>query len=89
MDKRSLAFAVVAVVCSAICWLLSGFKELAWIGLAMTIGGAIDFLYQNWSWEGRVASEVYGDAGEEAWQFRSFLLMALGPFIALYPVLFG
>jgi hypothetical protein len=89
MDRRRLAFAAVPMLCSAVCVVLSGFQELAWLGLALTLGGAIDFLFQDSTWEGQIASEVYGDAGEEAWQFRSFILMALGPFVALYPVVLG
>lgn len=89
MDKRKLAFALVAIVCAAIFLLVSGLKEIAWVGFALTVGGAIDFLFQNWSLEGKISSEVYGEAGEEAWEFRSFFLMALGPFVSLYPLLFG
>lgn len=72
MDKRSLVFAAVALLASALCVVLSGFKELSWTGLALTIGGAVDFLFQNWTSEGRVDSEVYGEAGEEAGSFAVF-----------------
>jgi hypothetical protein len=60
----------------------------AWVGLGLTIGGAIDFLFINGSTEGWIASEVYGDTGEELWTFRSFALMLGGPLLILYTILF-
>ena len=86
--KRKRWFAAVAFFAGIVLLLASGFKEVAVLGMGVTIVGVFDFLFAEWSLDGKIASEVYGDPGEELWQFRSFALMMGGPFVILYSILF-
>ena len=88
MDKRKFLFAASFVAASGLFYCLSGFDSLGLLGIAMAVGGAIDFLFIRSSIEGSVASEVYGEPGEDLWEFRSFMLMAGGPIVAMYPIFF-
>lgn len=87
--RRQIWCAAITIAVALVLFLCSGFTDIAWIGLALTIAGALDFFFAHWSVEGWVASEVYGEAGEELWHFRSFVMMAGGPLLILYSILFG
>ena len=86
--KREYWFAAVPLAICLVLLALSGFHEYAWIGLVVCASGAVDFLMTKSSVNGMIASDVYGDAGESLWEFRSFMLMVGGPFVSLYAALF-
>ncbi len=87
-NKREIWCAVISIVVALGLLFCSGFRQIAWVGLSLTIVGTLDFFYSKWTWEGWIASEVYGDAGEELWNFRSFVMMVGGPLLILYSILF-
>jgi len=88
-EKRKRRFAFVTLLVAIVLFLFSGFEDLAKIGMGLTVVGLVDFLFSNWHWQGRIASEVYGEPGEELWQFRSFFLMVGGPMLILYSIIFN
>ena len=88
-QRRQIWCAAIAIMVALVLFFCSGFKDIAWIGLVLAIAGALDFVFARWTVEGWIASEVYGDAGEELWHFRSFVMMVGGPLLILYSILFG
>ena len=87
-NKRHMWFAIVALLAAIGLFLVSGFDGLAALGLGLTVVGLIDFLFGQWTLDGYITSEVYGEPGEELWQFRSFVMMVGGPLLILYSVIF-
>jgi hypothetical protein len=88
LETRKLWFAGISVWVAGILLIVSGFRSLAWVGLLVSVSGAVDYLFIRSSIEGYIASEVYGEGGESLWDFRSFFLMVGGPLLTLYAVLF-
>ena len=86
---RKRWFAGIALAVGVVIFLFSGFTELAILGIALTGIGFADFLFAEYTHDGQIASDVYGDPGEELWEFRSFILMVGGPMLILYSIVFG
>ena len=86
---RKRWFAGFVLVAGFVLLLFSGFSGLAILGMLMCVTGFIDFLVSEATVEGRIASEVYGDPGEELWELRSFVMLVGGPLLILFAILFG
>lgn len=91
--RKETWFALGSLIAAATLFLFSGGAEWGWWGIGMTLVGMVDFLFVNNPFDrslggGRYGSYDYGEAGEELWQFRSFILMVGGPLVILFGLLF-
>ena len=89
MEKRKYWFAGASILVAAALMLIAEFNPLSGLGLALTLLGAVEFLFFRNTLDGFIVSEVYGEAGESIWEFRSFVMMVGGPFLILSVILFG
>ena len=86
--NRKRWFAGIVLAAGIVLFLFSGFSGLAIVGILICVTGFIDFLVSGLTLEGRIASEVYGDPGEELWELRSYVMLVGGPLLILFSILF-